>query len=124
MILRKSTIKILSITLLAVILSLLITGCNGNSPGTTETPQKTDSKAQENVITDMAGREIHLPEKTEKIFSISPVGTIMLYTMCPEKLLGWNYELSEMEKYYILPQYKVVHSVTNKVFIFFFVMNR
>jgi iron complex transport system substrate-binding protein len=106
MILRKSTIKILSITLLAVILSLLITGCTGSSPGTVETPQKTDSEVEENVITDMAGREILLPKKTEKIFSLSPVGTIMLYTLCPEKLLGWNYELSEMEKHYILSQYK------------------
>jgi iron complex transport system substrate-binding protein len=104
--LRKSTIKMISITLLVVILSLIFTGCNGSSPKTTETPQKTESKANENVITDMAGREIILPDKTEKIYSLDPVGTIMLYTLCPEKLLGWNYKLSEQEKHYILPEYK------------------
>ncbi|AEE90626.1 ABC-type transporter, periplasmic subunit [Tepidanaerobacter acetatoxydans Re1] len=107
MILRKrTTVKILSITLLAVILLSLATGCTNNPQGTAEIPQQPEPEVNENVITDMAGREVILPEKTEKIFSLSPVGTIMLYTLCPEKLLGWNYELSEMEKYYILPQYK------------------
>jgi iron complex transport system substrate-binding protein len=105
MILRKCTIKILSITLLSVILTLSITGCIQSSQRTA-IPQKTKSEANENVITDMAGREIFLPENIEKIFSLSPVGTIILYSLCPEKLLGWNYELSEMEKHYILPQYK------------------
>lgn len=102
---KKAIIKILSITLLAMIL-LSITGCNKNNQRTVETPKETESKVNINIITDMAGREVLLPEKTEKIFSLSPVGTIMLYTLCPEKLLGWNYELSEMEKYYIRPQYK------------------
>lgn len=107
MILRKKTnIKMLGVTLLAVILLLLVAGCTESNKGVVETSQKTELEINENMIMDMAGRKILLPEKTEKIFSLDPVGTIMLYTLCPEKILGWNYELSEMEKYYILPEYK------------------
>lgn len=106
MILKKITVKIFTIILLAMILLPLLVGCTENLQKTPEAPQKTESEINENMITDMAGRKVLLPKKTEKIFSLDSVGTVMLYTLCPEKLLGWNYKLSEMEKYYILPEYK------------------
>lgn len=56
-------------------------------------------------IVDMANRTIRVPRKVEKILSTGPVGTILIYTLNPDKLLGWNYELREGEKQFIDEKY-------------------
>jgi len=56
-------------------------------------------------ITDQAGRKVTVPRQVTKVFSTSPVGTIMVYTINPDKLLGWNYDLNPTERKYILPKY-------------------
>lgn len=57
-------------------------------------------------ITDMAGRSVDIPAEINKIYATTPVGAIYVYTIDPEKLLGWNYQLNEWEKRYILPEYQ------------------
>lgn len=57
------------------------------------------------TITDMAGRTVTLPGEIHTVFSSGPVAAIYLYTLAPEKLLGWNYALTENEKAFILPAY-------------------
>ena len=39
------------------------------------------------------------------MFSAGSVAAIYLYTLAPEKLLGWNYELNDLEKSVILEEY-------------------
>ncbi|NLJ79055.1 MAG: ABC transporter substrate-binding protein, partial [Tissierellia bacterium] len=39
------------------------------------------------------------------VFSMGPVGTIILYSLDPDKMVGWNYDLKEGEKEYILEEY-------------------
>lgn len=51
-------------------------------------------------IVDMAGRNITIPSQVNKVYSVSPVGTIFMYTLDPDKIAGLNYELSEGEKKY------------------------
>ncbi len=55
----------------------------------------------------MAGRKVTVPaaENIESVFSAGPVAAIFLYMVAPDKLLGWNYELNDVEKSIILEKY-------------------
>ncbi len=46
-------------------------------------------------IVDMANRTVMVPKKVEKILSTGSVGTILIYSINPDKMVGWNYELRE-----------------------------
>lgn len=69
-----------------------------------ETPEPEDT-ATERTITDMAGRTMTVPAEIPWVFSAGSVAAIYLYTLAPEKLLGWNYELNDLEKSVILEEY-------------------
>lgn len=70
-----------------------------------EASQPEDAAPQEREITDMAGRTMTVPAQIDSVFSTGPVAAIYLYTLVPDKLLGWNYELNDIEKSIILEQY-------------------
>jgi iron complex transport system substrate-binding protein len=53
----------------------------------------TDQRA----MTDMAGRTVIVPQKIHKVMGMSPVGTILIYTLSPELLAGWNVQLEPGE---------------------------
>lgn len=77
-----------------------------------ETSQADTTKANTGTreITDMAGRTMEIPASIDKIFSTGPVAAIYLYTMDPDRLLGWNYDLNDLEKKIILPKYQDIPS--------------
>lgn len=56
-------------------------------------------------ITDMSGREMEIPAAVDKVFSTGSAAAIYLYTMAPDRMLGWNYNLNDLEKKFILPEY-------------------
>ena len=56
-------------------------------------------------ITDMAGRTVTVPAEIESVFSTGAIAAIYLYTLVPDLLLGWNYELNDIEKSIILEKY-------------------
>ena len=64
-----------------------------------------EAAPQEREITDMAGRTMTVPLEIESVFSTGPAAAIYLYTLVPDKLLGWNYTLNDIEKSIILEQY-------------------
>lgn len=99
---QKGRKFIILLTILALVMSSCLAGC-----GKGET-QETNKAAEPEVrtIVDMAGREHSIPAQIDKVFSTSPVGTILLYTIDPKLLIGWNYELRPGEKEYILPEYQ------------------
>ena len=51
-----------------------------------------------------------VPAEIKSVFSAGPAAAIYLYTLVPDRLLGWNYELNEVEKSVILEQY---HNIPN-----------
>lgn len=61
-------------------------------------------------ITDMAGRAVTVPEEIVTVFSTDPTAAIYMYTIAPDLLLGWNYELNDIEKSIILEKY---HTLPN-----------
>lgn len=103
-----------------------ITGCSASSAKTETAKESMQSQAEtktaeqstqaektseaadaagEREITDMAGRTVVVPDEIETVFSSSTVTAIFMYTLAPDKLLGWNYELNELEKSIILEEY-------------------
>lgn len=79
------------------------------SEETTQSEEQTETQetGETREITDMAGRKVTVPaaEDIESVFSTGPVAAIFMYMVAPNKLLGWNYELNDVEKSIILEKY-------------------
>ena len=118
--------KILPAVMALTLAAGSITGCSASSAKTETTKESMQSQAEtktaeqstqaektseaadaagEREITDMAGRTVVVPDEIETVFSSSTVTAIFMYTLAPDKLLGWNYELNELEKSIILEEY-------------------
>ena len=55
------------------------------------------------TVVDGAGRTLQVPAQIERAYVTSPVGAVLLYTLAPERLVGWNYKLGAAEKHFLLP---------------------
>ena len=118
--------KILPAVMALTLAAGSITGCSASSAKTEVTKESMQSQVEtktaeqitqaeevsesasaagEREITDMAGRKVVVPDEIETVFSSSTVTAIFMYTLAPDKLLGWNYELNELEKSIILEEY-------------------
>lgn len=111
--------RLLSMILAFLLATGMFTGC-GQSADTSKDAASVDSEISSESedqgedgtreITDMAGRTMTVPTEIDSVFSTGPVAAIYLYTIVPDKLLGWNYELNDIEKSIILEKY---HSLPN-----------
>ena len=105
--------QLLALFICLVMSVSLLTGYSETKAATEEPTQSaeqdaTQETAETREITDMAGRKVTVPtaENIESVFSASPVAAIFLYMVAPDKLLGWNYELNDVEKSIILEKYQ------------------
>ena len=106
---KKLSMKIPAL-FLAVALSLsLLSGC-GNSGAQSSSATSASaasslaaasSASDTQQITDMVGNTVTIPAEVNKVFCTSPIGTYIMYTLAPDKLLGWNSKLSDEAKQYI-----------------------
>lgn len=118
-----------SMVMALLLIAGLLTGCGqkaADSGDTSQTEQKEasadpeestvpdesdeGSASETREITDMAGRKVTVPAEINSVFSTDTTAAIILYTLVPDKLLGWNYELNDLEKSIILEKY---HSLPN-----------
>lgn len=117
----SSSKKMTALILALILLVSIVSGCandddsktDKNSDTTVETKndkskdttdkEKEDGKDVEGTrtIIDMAGREVEVPKKINKVFTTSPVGTIALYSIDPKKVAGLNSEISPDEAKYL-----------------------
>jgi iron complex transport system substrate-binding protein len=106
--------RLLPLALALLLVLGLFAGCGQTTGTPEETSQGVQSQAPSDTgtreITDMAGRKVTIPAEIESVFSTSPVAAIYLYTLVPDKLLGWNYELNDIEKSIVLEKY---HTLPN-----------
>lgn len=112
--------RFISISLVLILILSTLVGCNSrtNKDGKSISEEdivETENTVEENVneeveIVDMAGRTVTLPKEADKAFATKPTGTILLYTLNPEKIVGWNYDLREGEKRFIPEKY---HNLPN-----------
>ena len=105
--------QLLALFICLVMSVSLLTGYSETKAATEEPTQSaeqdaTQETAETREITDMAGRKVTVPaaENIESVFSTGPVAAIFLYMVVPDKLLGWNYELNDVEKSIILDKYQ------------------
>lgn len=105
--------QLLALFICLVMSVSLLTGYSETKAATEEPTQSTEQDATQETaetreITDMAGRKVTVPvaENIESVFSAGPVAAIFLYMVAPDKLLGWNYELNDVEKSIILDKYQ------------------
>ena len=105
--------QLLALSICLVMSISLLTGYSETKAATEEPTQSaeqdaTQETAETREITDMAGRKVTVPtaENIESVFSAGPVAAIFLYMVAPDKLLGWNYELNDVEKSIILDKYQ------------------
>ena len=105
--------QLLALFICLVMSVSLLTGYSETKAATEEPTQSaeqdaTQETAETREITDMAGRKVTVPtaENIESVFSAGPVAAIFLYMVVPDKLLGWNYELNDVEKSIILNKYQ------------------
>lgn len=102
------------LVLMVVLLMAMLPGCgkkeaatDANQPAK-ETVQTTDGKVQ---LTDMAGRKVTVPAQVNKVFSVSPVGMILVYSLAPEKLAAINYKFTPEAAKYVLPEFAKLPNV-------------
>ena len=105
--------QLLALLICLVMSVSLLTGYSETKAATEEQAQSgeqdaTQETAETREITDMAGRKVTVPtaENIKSVFSTGPVAAIFLYMVAPDKLLGWNYELNDVEKSIILDKYQ------------------
>jgi iron complex transport system substrate-binding protein len=86
--------------LLYILCATLLSGslCRAAAPAS--------EKAATRIVTDMAGRQVEAPAHIHKVLSMSPTGTVLIYTLDPEMLLGWNYPPDAGERAFLAEPYR------------------
>ena len=66
-----------------------------------------------NVVTleDMGGRSVLVPQTIERVFCTNPIGTVDVYGLCPDALVGWNFRPYGDNKQYIPDEYFALPSL-------------
>ncbi len=104
---KKNFSKKISIALILLLaLSFVLTACTNQKVKTNQGGEAESVEAKTRTIVDMAQRELEVPAKITKVFSTSPIGTIITYTFDPDLLIGWNYDLREGEKEWFPEKYQ------------------
>lgn len=98
------TRRLICIMLITILSVTLISGCSEDKSKVTSNNEGSSEETVREIIDD-ANRKVKIKKDIQKVFSTSPLGTIAIYTLDPNKLAGWNNELSQKEKEYILPKY-------------------
>jgi len=61
--------------------------------------------AQTRSVTDSVGRRVEVPERVERVFPAGSPAGIFLYTLAPEKMLGWSRALTQEERAFVPVRY-------------------
>jgi iron complex transport system substrate-binding protein len=60
------------------------------------------------TVTDMAGRKVIIPAQVRKVYGMSPTSTVLMYTLAPEMLAGWNYQPDPPEMAMIVERFRLL----------------
>jgi len=86
--------------MLFILCSTLLSGslCRAAAPA--------DEKTATRIVTDMAGRQVEVPAHIHRVLCMTPMGTVLIYTLDPSLLLGWNYPLDADERAFLPEPYR------------------
>ena len=102
----KKTKRLLAL-LLALMMTLSLAACGGQTNIPAE--DENDTAAETRVFTDSTGRQITVPARIDKVAVSGPLAQIVVFALCPDKLVGvaneWDESAQQFldEKYYNLP---------------------
>lgn len=82
----------ITVLLLAAVLLLSLCACEGADSGEPEETRE---------FTDSCGRRVELPVEVDEIVPSGQLAQIMLYTLCPDKLISFSTPLTRVQKQYI-----------------------
>ena len=94
------TKKILHILLAMLVLAMTVAYCTG-----AESPSEQIAETTSYIFTDSSGREVELPSDIERIAPSGPLAQIVLFTLCPDKLVGFANDISDVQFEYIEKKY-------------------
>jgi iron complex transport system substrate-binding protein len=57
------------------------------------------------MVTDAAGRQVKIPDTVGRVFVAGPPAAVVVYTLAPDKLLGWTHPLSDEAKAFLPQKY-------------------
>lgn len=83
--------KVIGIIIILAVSVLIFAGCSKAGTGSADVVS----------ITDSSGRVVEIPKKVNKVASGGVVAQVYLYTMNPDKMVGWAKEPSKIESKYI-----------------------
>lgn len=66
----------------------------------------TEGVHNQRIFVDSAGRRVTVPNRIDRVYAAGPPASIILYTLAPEKLIGWNRRLRPAEKAFMPEQYE------------------
>ncbi|GAA0747104.1 ABC transporter substrate-binding protein [Clostridium oceanicum] len=89
-------IKKITSLMLILIISISFFGCTQKSKSTT-------TSSSYKIIKDQAGRQVKIPSKIKKIYCTSTLGSLFLYSLCPQKLVAWNDKIPKESLKYLTP---------------------
>ena len=100
--------------LLALSLTLSLCACGGGTAATpapessasAETqPAETGTASETRIFTDSVGREVELPAQIDKVAVSGPLAQIVLFALCPDKLVGIANEWDVSAEAYLDTEY-------------------
>jgi iron complex transport system substrate-binding protein len=81
------------------------TGAGETAKAEKESSQETQNSPTVQEVTDHAGRKLELPAAISRVYSTSPIGTMLMYTFDDKMVAGVNVNISDEEKAYLTEYY-------------------
>jgi iron complex transport system substrate-binding protein len=123
---RRKPLRLVSAVFCLVLLFGLLSGCavGSKSEGSPSTPAASAAQSAspsasaaasaspaapadgKQTVTDMDGNQVTIPAAVNKVYCTSPIGTYLVYTLAPDKLLGWNTKMTDETLQYIAEKYR------------------
>jgi iron complex transport system substrate-binding protein len=77
----------------AIVLALLL-ACVSGAPA-----------ADKRTVTDSALRRAEVPARIDRVYAAGAPASVLLYTLAPDKMLGWNRPLGAYERAFVPARY-------------------
>ena len=61
--------------------------------------------AERRSVTDSAGRRVEVPGRMDRVYAAGGPASIFLYTLAPDRMLGWTRPLSPEERPFVPARY-------------------
>ena len=110
--------KGIAVLLASLLAAGMLAACGGTPSSASAAPSSTppaistsapasgsDTPSESVTFTDSAGREVEIPKNIGRIAPSGAIAQLVLYTLCPDLIVGWSSEFSGSQKEYIDEKY-------------------